>query len=210
MLNWRTNLMGSSAKGTEFFLRHMLGVDSDASAEENAPEARPSSIVWRDEAPEGKLDLMLTTDFRNTSTTLVSDIVLPAATWYEKHDLSTTDMHPFIHSFNAAINPPWETRTDWEVFHDLTKEFSSQAATWLGTQTDVITAPIAHDSPDELNMPGGIVPDIDEVGLIPGKTMAKIIPVERDYSKVYEKWTHLGPLTAKAGTGTHGTAFNVT
>lgn len=210
LLNWRTNLMGSSAKGTEFFLRHMLGVDSDASAEENAPEDRPSSIVWRDEAPEGKLDLMLTTDFRNTSTTLVSDIVLPAATWYEKHDLSTTDMHPFIHSFNAAINPPWETRTDWEVFHDLAKEFSAQAATWLGTQTDVITAPIAHDSPDELNMPGGIVPDIDEVGLIPGKTMAKIIPVERDYSKVYEKWTHLGPLTAKAGTGTHGTAFNVT
>ena len=41
-----------------------------------------------------------------TSTCLFSDIVLPAATWYKKHDLSTTDMHPFVHSFNPAIAPP--------------------------------------------------------------------------------------------------------
>ncbi|SMG28715.1 respiratory nitrate reductase alpha subunit apoprotein [Corynebacterium pollutisoli] len=209
LLNWRTNLMGSSAKGTEFFLRHMLGVDSDATAVELGPEERPESIAWRDEAPVGKLDLMLTTDFRNTSTTLVSDIVLPAATWYEKNDLSTTDMHPFIHSFNAAINPPWEARTDFEVFRDLSKSFSALAGRWLGTQTDLITSPLGHDSPDELSMPNGIVPDLAETGYVPGKTMAKLIPVERDYSKVYEKWTHLGPLTAEKGTGVHGTAYNV-
>ncbi|MDO5670475.1 MAG: nitrate reductase subunit alpha [Corynebacterium sp.] len=209
LLNWRTNLMGSSAKGTEFFLRHMLGVDSDATAVELGPEERPESIKWRDEAPVGKLDLMLTTDFRNTSTTLVSDIVLPAATWYEKNDLSTTDMHPFIHSFNAAINPPWEARTDFEVFRDLSKSFSAQAGRWLGTQTDLITSPLAHDSADELSMPNGIVPDLAAEGYVPGKTMAKLIPVERDYTKVYEKWTHLGPLTAEKGTGVHGTAYNV-
>ena len=210
LLNWRTNLMGSSAKGTEFFLRHMLGVDSDATAQELGPEERPASIRWHEKAPEGKLDLMLTTDFRNTSTTLVSDIVLPAATWYEKHDLSTTDMHPFIHSFNAAINPPWETRSDWEVFHDLAKEFSQHAGKWLGTQTDVIAAPIAHDTADELSMPGGIVPDLEREGYVPGRTMAKLIPVERDYTQVYEKWNHLGPLPEKLGTGTHGTPYNVT
>lgn len=209
LLNWRTNLMGSSAKGTEFFLRHMLGVDSDATATELPEGERPKSIVWRDQAPEGKLDLMLTTDFRNTSTTLVSDIILPAATWYEKHDLSTTDMHPFIHSFNAAINPPWEARSDFEVFRDLSASLSAMSEKWLGTQTDVITAPLGHDSPDELNMPNGIVPDVNTEGLVPGKTMAKLIPVERDYTKVYEKWTHFGPLTEKAGTGTHGTAYDV-
>ena len=209
LLNWRTNLMGSSAKGTEFFLRHMLGVDSDATATELPEGERPASIIWRDQAPEGKLDLMLTTDFRNTSTTLVSDIILPAATWYEKHDLSTTDMHPFIHSFNAAINPPWEARSDFEVFRDLSASLSAMSEKWLGTQTDVITAPLGHDSPDELNMPNGIVPDVDTEGLVPGKTMAKLIPVERDYTKVYEKWTHFGPLTEKAGTGTHGTAYDV-
>lgn len=209
LLNWRTNLMGSSAKGTEFFLRHLLGVDSDATAEELGPDERPESMTWRDEAPQGKLDLMLTTDFRSTSTTLVSDIILPAATWYEKHDLSSTDMHPFLHSFNAAINPPWETRSDFEVFRDLSQVFSSMYEKWLGTQTDVVAAPLGHDSADELSMPNGIVPDLDSEGLKPGKNMAKLIPVERDYTKIYEKWTHLGPLTEKLGTGTHGTAYDV-
>ena len=46
-----------------------------------------------------------------TTTGLYSDVVLPAATWYEKHDLSMTDMHPFVHSFNQAVPPPWEART---------------------------------------------------------------------------------------------------
>ena len=33
LANWRTNLLGSSAKGTEFFLRHMLGAGNDVNAE---------------------------------------------------------------------------------------------------------------------------------------------------------------------------------
>ena len=211
LLNWRTNLMGSSAKGTEYFLRHMLGVDSDVSAEELAEGERPKSIRWRDEAPMGKLDLMMTTDFRNTSTTLVSDIVFPAATWYEKNDLSTTDMHPFIHTFNAAINPPWEARSDWEIFRDMSDAVSRMAAKWQGVQTDVVTAPISHDAPDEINpnMANGVVPDVKEVGMVPGQTMPKLVPVERDYTKVFEKWMSFGPLTEKAGTNVHGTPFNV-
>ena len=50
-----------------------------------------------------KLDLLVSLDFRMTATPLYSDIVLPAATWYEKHDLSSTDMHPFIHPFNQRL-----------------------------------------------------------------------------------------------------------
>lgn len=209
LLNWRTNLLGSSAKGTEFFLRHLLGIDSDATAEELAPEDRPRTIKWVDEAPKGKLDLMMTTDFRNTSTTLVSDLIFPAATWYEKHDMSSTDMHPYLHSFNAAINPPWEARSDYEVFRDLAAALSDKATKWLGVQRDVITQPSHHDTPDELGMPNGVVPDVEKQGLIPGVTMPKLHVVERDYTKIYEKWAHLGPLPAKLGTGVHGTKFNV-
>jgi nitrate reductase alpha subunit len=43
-----------------------------------------------------------------TSSTLLPDVVLPAATWYEKQDLSSTDMHPFVHAFTPALDPPWE------------------------------------------------------------------------------------------------------
>lgn len=201
LLNWRTNLMGSSAKGTEFFLQHMLGVDSDATAKELKPGERPRSIAWHDEAPQGKLDLMLTSDFRNTSTTLVSDLIFPAATWYEKHDLSSTDMHPFLHSFNAAITPPWEARTDFELFQDLSEKFSEFAEKWLGTQTDVITVPGIHDSPAELGSPKGIVGPLNDAPL------PNMVTVERDYTKVYEKFNTLGPLSAQAGMNTKGITY---
>ena len=80
-------------------------------------------IKWRGEDTEGKLDLLVSLDFRMTATPLYSDIVLPAATWYEKHDLSSTDMHPFIHPFNPAIDPLWESRSDWDIYKTQVKLF---------------------------------------------------------------------------------------
>ena len=62
--------------------------------------------------------------------------MLPAATWYEKHDLSTTDMHPFVHAFNPAIAPPWQTRTDFDAFHTIAEAFCALAATtWAPAPT---------------------------------------------------------------------------
>jgi nitrate reductase alpha subunit len=147
---WRANLLGSSGKGSEYFLKHLLGTDSSVRATEAPPEARPKDVVWRDEAPDGKLDLLLTLDFRMTSTTIFSDVVLPAATWYEKHDLNTTDMHPFIHSFNPAISPPWQTRTDWDAFQAIAQAFSSLAEKHLGVRRDVVAVPLLHDTPDAM------------------------------------------------------------
>jgi nitrate reductase alpha subunit len=108
---WRANLLDSSGKGMEYFMRHLLGTHDAVRAEESPESLRPAEVTWRDESPRGKLDLLTTIDFRMTSTCTFADVVLPAATWYEKHDISTTDMHPFVHSFNPAIAPPWETRS---------------------------------------------------------------------------------------------------
>ncbi|MGH6656226.1 MAG: nitrate reductase subunit alpha, partial [Actinocrinis sp.] len=135
MTVWRANLLGSSGKGMEYFMRHLIGVEDAVRAEESPEQLRPSDVRWRDPAPRGKLDLITTIDFRMTSTCTYSDIVLPAATWYEKHNISTTDMHPFVHSFNPAIAPPWETRTDFDVFKTLGEQFSRLAADHLGTRT---------------------------------------------------------------------------
>ena len=85
---------------------------------------RPAEVRWREEIPRGKLDLLVNVDFRMTTTGLYSDVVLPAATWYEKYDLSMTDMHPFVHSFNQAVPPPWEARTDWDTFGAIARAFS--------------------------------------------------------------------------------------
>ncbi|MER8010070.1 nitrate reductase subunit alpha [Streptomyces sp. NPDC094149] len=208
---WRANLLGSSAKGNEYFLKHLLGTESSVRAAEAPPEARPRDVVWREEAPAGKLDLLLTLDFRMTSTTVFSDVVLPAATWYEKHDLSSTDMHPFVHAFNPAIAPPWQTRTDWDAFHTLAREFSRQAAGHLGTRKDVVAAPLLHDTPDELANPHGRVRDwkAGECEPVPGRTMPRLVTVERDYGAIADKMGALGPLLDSLGATTKGVTFHV-
>ncbi|OJF09957.1 nitrate reductase subunit alpha [Couchioplanes caeruleus] len=208
---WRANLLGSSAKGNEYFLRHLLGTDSNLRAAEAPRERRPTDVVWHDEAPEGKLDLLLSLDFRMTSTTLFSDIVLPAATWYEKHDLNTTDMHPFVHAFTPAINPPWQTRTDFDAFHGIAKVFSELAGPRLGVRKDLVAAPLLHDTPDAMATPGGVVRDwkTGETEAIPGKTMPKFLVVERDYGAVSAKMGALGPLLDRLGTTTKAVTVDV-
>jgi nitrate reductase alpha subunit len=210
LLVWRANLFASSMKGHEYLLKHLLGTDHAVTAAETPEQLRPVEVVWRDQAPTGKLDLSVAVDFRMTSTCLYSDVVLPAATWYEKHDLSSTDMHPFVHAFNPAIAPPWETRTDFDVFHTIAGEFSRLAATHLGVRRDVIAAPLAHDTPDELAQAGGRVRDwkAGECDPVPGKTMPKLVVVERDYGAVAEKMAALGPLLDTLGTTTKGVTWH--
>ncbi|BDZ54137.1 nitrate reductase subunit alpha [Agromyces marinus] len=197
---WRSNLMGSSAKGNEYFLKYLLGTHSNVMASDEA-SVRPKEIAWRDEIPEGKLDLLVSADFRMTSTTLLSDVVFPAATWYEKHDLSSTDMHPFVHAFTPAIDPPWEAKSDFDMFHAIAREFSRMAATHLGTRKDLVSVPMQHDTPGETSQPGGAVRDWarGDVAATPGKTMPVFQVVERDYTAIADKLATVGPLADKLG-----------
>ncbi len=70
---------------------------------------------------EGKLEFIVTIDFRINSTALFSDVVLPAATWYEKFDLETTPMHVYLQAFNPVIKPLFEAKTDYEIFKLIAK-----------------------------------------------------------------------------------------
>ncbi len=199
---WRSNLLGSSGKGQEYFLRHLLGSTHDGPPAEPLPEGeRPSDVRWREEIPNGKLDLLVNVDFRMTTTGLYSDIVLPAATWYEKHDLSMTDMHPFVHSFNQAVPPPWEARSDWDCFGAIARAFSRLAAEHLGVRRDVVMTPVLHDTPGEISQPRGEVRDwrAGECEPVPGRTMPNFTVVERDYGAVAARWAALGPETERLG-----------
>ncbi|MBT2570126.1 nitrate reductase subunit alpha [Planococcus sp. ISL-110] len=207
---WRSNLISSSAKGQEYFMKHLLGAKDGLLAEPNVDE-KPEEIVWREDV-EGKLDLMVALDFRMTSTPLYADIVLPAATWYEKTDLSSTDMHPFVHPFNPAVNPLWESRSDWDIYAKLAERFSEMAKTHLpGVYKDVVITPLAHDTKSEISQPMGVVKDWTkgEIEAIPGKTMPNFSIVERDYTKIHDKYITLGPNLAVGKTGAHGVSFSV-
>jgi nitrate reductase alpha subunit len=208
---WRANVLGSSGKGHEYFLKHLLGSAEPAVRADEEPEGtRPQDLVWREPAPEGKLDLLTTIDFRMTSNGLFSDVVLPAATWYEKVDLSSTDLHPFVHTFNEAIPPPWEAKTDWEAFRLIAAEFSRLAEMHLGVRRDLVAAPLLHDSADEIAQPFGEVRDwrAGECEPVPGKTMPKLIVVERDYPAVAAKHGALGPLLEEQGIANKGASWN--
>jgi nitrate reductase alpha subunit len=106
-------------------------------------------VIWHDKPAEGKLDLLVTLDFRMSTTCLYSDIVLPTATWYEKDDINTSDMHPFIHPLSKAIDPVWEARSDWDIFKGIAKSFSTACEGHLGIEKDLVTVPILHAPPQK-------------------------------------------------------------
>ena len=206
LIVWRSNLLGSSGKGHEYYLKHLLGADNAVRARECPPSARPAEVAWHEQGAEGKLDLLVSIDFRMTSTGIYADVVLPTATWYEKHDLSSTDMHPFVHSFNPAIAPPWEARSDFEIFGGLAEEVSRLAGPHLGVRRDLMAVPLLHDTPDECAQPGGRALDwmAGECEAVPGRSMPRLVVVERDYPHLAERWRALGPLVDTLGATTKG------
>ncbi|MEZ5936264.1 MAG: nitrate reductase subunit alpha [Alphaproteobacteria bacterium] len=208
---WRSNLLGSSGKGHEYFLKHLLGTSHGVMNRDlgEQGEKTPDEVAWHDAAPEGKLDLLVTIDFRMSTTCVYSDIVLPTATWYEKNDLNTSDMHPFIHPLTSAVDPVWECRSDWEIYKGIARTFSEIAPEVLGVEKDVVLVPILHDTPAEI----GQALDVKdwkkgEVEPIPGRTLPQIAVVERDYPNLYKRFTALGPLMAKLGNGGKGISWN--
>ncbi|MDH6234850.1 nitrate reductase alpha subunit [Mesorhizobium soli] len=208
---WRSNLFGSSGKGHEYFLRHLLGTRHGLQGKDlgETDGEKPNDVVWRDPAPEGKLDLVTTLDFRMSTSCLYSDIVLPTATWYEKNDLNTSDMHPFIHPLSAAVDPVWEARSDWETYKTIARRFSELAVGHLGVEQDVVLAPIQHDTPGELAQPVDVKDwKKGECDLVPGVTAPQVVTVERDYPNVYRRFTSLGPLADKLGNGGKGISWN--
>jgi nitrate reductase alpha subunit len=210
---WRSNLLGSSGKGHEYFLKHLIGTKHGVQGKDlgDTGEQRPREVKWHDEAPEGKLDLVVTIDFRMSSTCMYSDIVLPTATWYEKNDLNTSDMHPFIHPLTKAVDPLWECRSDWDIFKGFARKVSELSPGQLGVERDTVLVPLLHDTPGEL---GQAFEPKDwrkgECEAIPGKTMPSVVVVERDYPNVYKRFTALGPLMEKIGNGGKGIAWNTT
>ncbi len=143
---WRSNLLGSSGKGHEYMLKYLLGTQNAVlnRATILAAGARQAGRgrLGRKTRLEGKLDLVTTLDFRMSTTCLYSDIVLPTATWYEKDDLNTSDMHPFIHPLSAAVDPAWEAKSDWEIYKAIAKKFSEVGGPTWAKRRDLVLTPL--------------------------------------------------------------------
>ena len=203
MFVWRSNILGSSGKGHEYFLKYLLGTQNAVISNEEEC-IKPKEVKVRP-AAEGKLDLLTVLDFRMSTTCLYADVILPTATWYEKDDLNTSDMHPFIHPLSEAVQPAWQSKSDWEIYKLLAKKFSEIGKDYLGVQKDVVLTPLMHDTPQELGQAFDVKDwKKGECDPIPGKTMPAMAVVERDYGAIYQKYTSIGPLLEKMGNGSKG------
>jgi nitrate reductase alpha subunit len=206
---WRGNALMSSAKGHEYFLRHYLGTHDNAIADEVA-EGSTSEVTYVEEGPRGKFDLVVDLNFRMDTSALYSDIILPAATWYEKNDLNSTDLHSFIHPLTAAIPPCWESRSDWDIFKALAKKTGELAKTHIPEPVkDIVAIPLRHDTPDEMAQPSVKDWTKGECEYVPGVTGPHLKVVERDYANLYERFTSFGPAARAGGIGAHGTAWEI-
>jgi nitrate reductase alpha subunit len=118
-------------------------------------------------------------------------------------------MHPFIHPLSAAVDPVWESRSDWETYKTIAKRFSELAVGHLGVERDVVLTPIMHDTPSEMAQPLDVKDwKKGECDLIPGVTGPQISVVERDYPNTYRRFTALGPLADKLGNGGKGIGWS--
>ena len=213
MFVWRSNLLGSSGKGHEYFLKHLLGTTHGVQGKDLGETARkkPKEVAWHDDAPQGKLDLLVTLDFRMWTTCLYSDIVLPTATWYEKNDLNT--------SRHASLHPPAVRRgrsgcgsasSDWDIYKGIAKKFSRGRAGSAGRRKGARAHAdhARHAGRDRAGHSTSRNGRRAKCDPIPGKTMPSVTVVERDYPNVYKRFTALGPLMAKLGNGGKGMAWN--
>jgi nitrate reductase / nitrite oxidoreductase, alpha subunit len=164
----------ASAKGHEYFLKHYLGTHHNSVAEDLARDS-VHEVEWRDDAPRGKMDLVVDLNFRMDTSALYSDIVLPAASWYEKADLNSTDLHSFIHPLSAAVPPCWESKSDWQIFKAIAEAVlgaGGDALPRAGRRHRDVAARPRHPGRDGAAGDPRLGPG--EVAAVPGKTMPNL------------------------------------
>jgi len=153
-----------------------LGTDKNSFVNTGVPVKDPKMMfIWRanwfnqakgnnyiEQSLYPKLDMIVDLNFQMDTTAFYADIVLPAASHYEKHDINTTDMHSFCHPFNPAIPPMFESKTDWQIFQALAAKIQERAGgytypdpKWPGGTRDLST--LLNDFTNN----GAIAADID-------------------------------------------------
>lgn len=74
------------------------------------------------------LDLIVVVDHQMTDTVKYADVVLPAATWYEKYDLTATPLHPFLQLQQPTIEPVGESRSEVWMWREIVRRIDPELA----------------------------------------------------------------------------------
>ncbi len=116
-----------------------------------------------------KVELFVVVDVRMCSAATWADIVLPAATDYERWDARETSVTRFIHLFGQPVKPMFERKSDWQISVELCRKIQEKArARGIGSIEDAeLSRPGAnvtvdlHTLYDDFTLNGKIARDED-------------------------------------------------
>jgi anaerobic selenocysteine-containing dehydrogenase len=74
-----------------------------------------------------EMELVVVVEPQMTETAKMADVVLPATTWYEKLDLTSTPLHPFLQLQQPAIEPVGESRSELWIWSELVRRIDGEA-----------------------------------------------------------------------------------
>lgn len=75
----------------------------------------------REMAGNGDLEFIVAMDFQRTTSCDWADVVFPAAGWYEKTELVTTPLHPYMQLQQPAVPPLGERRSELWIAREIAK-----------------------------------------------------------------------------------------
>ena len=115
-----------------------------------------------------KLKLLVTVDWRMSSTGLYSDYILPVSGWYERTSTSLlgSTQSPFLQVNDRAVEPLYEAVNDWNVFVRLARILSQRARDrGVVTFTDKDGRERRLDRLEDVVTQGGLYDEDDEEGV---------------------------------------------
>lgn len=82
--------------------------------------------VLRSRREDGTLEYVIACDFMYTTTVDYADVVLPGVSWWEKTDVVTTPLHPYIQLQQKAADAPGEARPEIWIFSELARRINPE------------------------------------------------------------------------------------
>ncbi|MGI6032582.1 MAG: molybdopterin-dependent oxidoreductase [Coriobacteriales bacterium] len=81
----------------------------------------------RRQVEEGDLELVINLDFQQTTSSLYSHVNLPGVSWYEKTELTTTPVHPYMQLQQKAVEPYADCKNELWILNELEKRYDPKA-----------------------------------------------------------------------------------
>lgn len=77
--------------------------------------------ILRRQVEDGQLELVVNLDFQMTTSSKYSHVLLPGVSWYEKTELVSTPVHPYVQLMQPAIQPVGECKPELWIMRELAK-----------------------------------------------------------------------------------------